>query len=168
MFLGLPRVLRFDPTGGGSALDNRVNTPDVQRIPGGQEDTRSELTINDLRALGTEQNLCYFVACGLGELKVFSQVVTNVLLSMLGFLDDAISNAFCDLRRVETLEHKIEEDGSQRSPRCSVSLSRQGTKSRFFRIPEMAFSSFSGVMEPFSKYLPLYKKPKRRGRSPCF
>src|ERR1700730_16170248 len=28
----------------------------------------------------------------------------------------------------------------------------QGTKSRFFRIPEMAFSSFSGVMEPFSKY----------------
>src|ERR1700681_4206737 len=28
----------------------------------------------------------------------------------------------------------------------------QGTNSRFFRIPEMAFSSFSGVMEPFSKY----------------
>jgi hypothetical protein len=74
------------------------------------------LTINDLRALGTEQNLCYFVACGLGELKVFSQVITNVLLSMLGFFDDAISNAFCDLRRVETLEHEIEEDGSQRSP----------------------------------------------------
>jgi hypothetical protein len=74
------------------------------------------LTISDLRALGTEQNLCYFVACGLGELKVFSQVVTNVLLSMLRFLDYAISNAFCDLRRVEALKHKIEEDGSQRSP----------------------------------------------------
>jgi hypothetical protein len=71
------------------------------------------LTINDLRALGTEQNLCYFVACGLGELKVFSQVVANVLLSMLRFLDDAISNAFCDLRRVEALKHKIEEDSSQ-------------------------------------------------------
>ena len=41
----------------------------------GQENTRSELTINDLRALGTEQNLSYFVACGLGELKVFAQVV---------------------------------------------------------------------------------------------
>jgi hypothetical protein len=27
-----------------------------------------------------------------------------------------------------------------------------GTNSRFFRIPEMAFSSFSGVMVPFSKY----------------
>jgi hypothetical protein len=54
---------------------------------------------------GTEQNLCYFVACGLGELKVFSQVVANVLLSNLGFLDDAISNAFCDLLRVEALKH---------------------------------------------------------------
>jgi len=28
----------------------------------------------------------------------------------------------------------------------------RATKSRFFRIPEIAFSSFSGVMEPFSKY----------------
>jgi hypothetical protein len=36
-----------------------------------------------------------------------------VLLSMLRFLDDAISNAFCDLRRVEALKHKIEEDSSQ-------------------------------------------------------
>jgi hypothetical protein len=77
---------------------------------------RSELTFSDLGALGTEQNLCYFVACGLGELKVFSQVVANVLLSMLGFLDDPISNAFCDLRRVEALKHKVEEYGSQRSP----------------------------------------------------
>jgi hypothetical protein len=33
---------------------------------------------------------------------------------MIGFLDDAISNAFCDLRRVEALKHKIEKDGSQR------------------------------------------------------
>jgi hypothetical protein len=57
------------------------------------------LTFSDLVALGTEQNLCYFVACGLVELKVSSQVVANVLLSMLGFLDDAISDAFCDLRR---------------------------------------------------------------------
>jgi hypothetical protein len=47
------------------------------------------LTISGLRALGTKQNLRYFVACELGELKVFSQVVTNVLLSMLGFVDDA-------------------------------------------------------------------------------
>jgi hypothetical protein len=62
----------------------------------------------------TEQNLCYFVACGLGELKVFSQIVADVLLSMIGFLDDAISNAFCDLRRVEALKHTIEKDGSQR------------------------------------------------------
>jgi hypothetical protein len=37
-----------------------------------------------------------------------------VLLSMIGFLDDAISNAFCDLPRVEALKHKIEKDGSQR------------------------------------------------------
>src|SRR5260370_14794844 len=28
----------------------------------------------------------------------------------------------------------------------------KGTKSRCFRIPEMEFSLFSGVMEPFSKY----------------
>jgi hypothetical protein len=33
---------------------------------------------------------------------------------MIGFLDDAISNAFCDLPRVEALKHKIEKDGSQR------------------------------------------------------
>jgi hypothetical protein len=82
------------------------------------------LTISDLRALGTEQNLCYFVACGLGELKVFSQVVADVLLSMLGFLDDAISNTFCDLRRVEALKHKIEEDGSQRSPLLATDRER--------------------------------------------
>ena len=77
---------------------------------------RTELTASDLGALGTKQNLCYFVACGLGEFKVFSQIVANVLLSMLGFLDDAIRNAFCDLRRVEALKHKIEQGGSQRSP----------------------------------------------------
>jgi hypothetical protein len=74
------------------------------------------LTFRDLRALGTEQNLYYFVACELGELKVFSQVVANALLSILGFLDNAISDAFCDLRRKEALKHKVEEDGSQRSP----------------------------------------------------
>jgi hypothetical protein len=67
-------------------------------------------------SLGAEQKVCYLVDYGLGELKVFSQVVANVLLSMLGFLDDAISNAFRDLRRVEALQHKIEEGGPQRSP----------------------------------------------------
>ncbi len=36
---------------------------------------------------------------------------------MLGLLDDPISDAFCDLRRMEALKHKVEEDGSQRSPR---------------------------------------------------
>jgi hypothetical protein len=74
------------------------------------------LTISDLCALGAEQNGCYFVDYGLGELKVSAQVTANVLLSMLGFLDDAVSNAFRDLGRVEALKHKIEEDGSQRSP----------------------------------------------------
>ena len=88
----------------------------IDHIERRQEDTRSELTISDLRTLGGEQNLCYFVAHGLGELKVFSQVVTDVLLSMLGFLDDAIRNALCDLRRVKALKHKVEEDGSQRLP----------------------------------------------------
>jgi hypothetical protein len=72
------------------------------------------LTFSDLLALGTEQNLCYFVACELVELKVSSQVVANVLLSMLGFLDDAISDAFCDLCRVEALKQKIEQDGPQK------------------------------------------------------
>jgi hypothetical protein len=72
------------------------------------------LTFSDLLALGTEQNVCYFVACELGELKVSSQVVANVLLSMLGFLDDPISNAFCDLCRVEPLKQKIEQDGPQK------------------------------------------------------
>jgi hypothetical protein len=72
------------------------------------------LTFSDLLALGTEQNLCYFVACELAELKVSSQVVANVLLSMLGFLDDAISDAFCDLRRMEALKQKIGQDGPQR------------------------------------------------------
>jgi hypothetical protein len=61
-------------------------------------------------------DVCYFVDYGLRELKVFAQVIANVLLSVLGFLDDAISNAFRDLGRVEALKHKIEEDGSQRSP----------------------------------------------------
>jgi hypothetical protein len=74
------------------------------------------LTISELRALGAKQNVCYFVDCGLGELKVFSQVIANVLLSTLGFLDDAISNAFRDLGRVEALKYKIEQDGSQRLP----------------------------------------------------
>ena len=86
--------------------------------------SRSELTISDLRALGTEQNLYYFVACGLGELKVFSQVVANVVLSMLGFLDNAISNAFCDLHRIEALKHKIEEDGPQKSPPLATDWER--------------------------------------------
>jgi hypothetical protein len=72
------------------------------------------LTISDVRALGAEQNVCYFVDYGLGELKVSSQVTANVLLSMLGFFEDAISNAFRNLGRVEALKHEIEEDGSQR------------------------------------------------------
>jgi hypothetical protein len=62
------------------------------------------LTTGDLRALGAEQNVCYFVDYGLGELKVSSQVTANVLLSMLGFLDDAISNAFRDPARVNNFE----------------------------------------------------------------
>src|ERR1700682_105982 len=41
----------------------------------------------------------------------------------------------------------------------------RGTKSRFFRIPEMAFSSFSGVMEPFSKYP---AAPSWMSFLPCF
>jgi hypothetical protein len=71
------------------------------------------LTISGLHALGAEQNGDYFLDYGFGELKVSSQVTANVLLSMLGFVDDAISDAFRNLRRVEALEHKIEEDGSQ-------------------------------------------------------
>jgi len=42
--------------------------------------------------------------------------MANVLLSMLGLLDDAISDAFRNLRRVEALKHKMEENGSQGSP----------------------------------------------------
>lgn len=63
--------------------------------------------------LGAEQNVCYFIDCGPRELKVFSQVIANVLLSMLGFLEDAISDAACDLRRTEASAHQHEQGGSQ-------------------------------------------------------
>jgi hypothetical protein len=72
--------------------------------------------IRDLCTHGTEQNVCYFVNYGIGELKVVSQVVANVLLSMLAFFDDAISDAFRDLCRSEALKHKVEQNGPQREP----------------------------------------------------
>jgi hypothetical protein len=49
--------------------------------------------ISDLYTVGAEQNVCYFVDYGLGELKVSSQVISDVLLSMLGFLDDAVRDS---------------------------------------------------------------------------
>jgi hypothetical protein len=72
--------------------------------------------ISDLGGVDTEENFYYLVDNGLRELKVFPQIIANVRFPMLGFLDYAISNPYCDLRRVEALEHKIEEGSSQRSP----------------------------------------------------
>jgi hypothetical protein len=72
--------------------------------------------VSDSSTLGTEQYVYYFVNYGFGELKVVSQVVANVLLSMLAFFDDAISDAFRDLCRGEALKHKVEQNGPQREP----------------------------------------------------
>ena len=44
---------------------------------------------------------------------------------MLGFLDNAISNAVRDLRRVEALQHKVEQDGLQRSPLLATDHSHE-------------------------------------------
>jgi len=59
------------------------------------------VTISDLRILEAKQNVGYFLNCGLGEFKVSSQVIANVLLSQLGFIENTSSDAFCDRRRIE-------------------------------------------------------------------
>jgi hypothetical protein len=79
----------------------------------------------DLGALEAEQNVCYFVDHGLGKLKVFSEVIAGVLLAMLRFLDDSISDAFRDVCRFEAVKHKIEQDGIQDRLRWLRTSSRE-------------------------------------------
>ena len=74
------------------------------------------VTISDLRILEAKQNVGYFLNCGLGEFKVSSQVIANVLLSQLGFIENTSSDAFCDRRRIEALTHKFKQGSPQRSP----------------------------------------------------
>jgi hypothetical protein len=80
---------------------------------------RKATSISDLwiyAPFGAEQNVGYFIDYGLSELKVFSQVITSVLLSKLGFIENPISDAVCDLRRIEALAHQLEQGGPQGSP----------------------------------------------------